>query len=149
MLKIIEHGITEREKWRVFTKKPICSSSTNQFNSVSLIDCYMALLILCYGLGASVMVLAAENVIARKCCLPRCRIEWLFAEERAWDIYSYRGPKAEKLLDSKDFVNISWSPSNALSYCIEPLWGVSVIITIGYNYIIQLGSIFPKPLPAY
>lgn len=66
LLKINEHGLSEREKWRVYTKKPVCSSSTNQFVSVGLIDCYMALMILGYGIGASVLLFVAEHVIRRR-----------------------------------------------------------------------------------
>lgn len=72
LLKINEHGISDREKWRVYTKIPVCSSSANQFGSVGLIDCYMALLILCYGIGASLILFAIENFISRNGWLRNC-----------------------------------------------------------------------------
>lgn len=71
LFKIREHGIQGREKSRIYTDKPVCSSNTQNFGSVRLIDCYAAFLILCYGIAVSFTILFVENFYKRKCCLKR------------------------------------------------------------------------------
>lgn len=64
--KIREHGIQTREIARVFSTKPKCSSDGKNFGSVRLIDCYAALMILVYGLFASILILFVEKFIKFK-----------------------------------------------------------------------------------
>lgn len=62
LFKIREHGIQSREIRKYFRNRPICSSQGQNYDSVRLIDCYAALLILAYGCALSLMLLLAEKL---------------------------------------------------------------------------------------
>lgn len=59
-MKVQEHGMKENENNKIYTRKPVCHSSGQNFGSVRLYDCFMAWLILGYGLIAAFVVLAVE-----------------------------------------------------------------------------------------
>lgn len=62
-----ELGITQREHFKVYTKKPTCDHK-GQFGSVGLIDCRMAMEILLYGFLISFVVLAIEKLLMKAKC---------------------------------------------------------------------------------
>lgn len=60
LFKIREHGIQGVEKSRRYTTRPTCSSLAHNFESVGIIDCYAAFLVLAYGIAATLGVLCLE-----------------------------------------------------------------------------------------
>lgn len=65
-MKIREHGIQLRERGRIYTNKPKCSATGQNFGSVRLIDCYASLLILACGFIISVIIFCIEKVVSLK-----------------------------------------------------------------------------------
>ncbi|XP_031625634.1 uncharacterized protein LOC116342265 [Contarinia nasturtii] len=61
LFRIREHGIQEIEKARRYTSRPICSSQSQNFESVGIIECYAAFLVLCYGIAAALGFLCLEH----------------------------------------------------------------------------------------
>lgn len=61
--KIHEHGIQQRELNRIYSKHPKCNSNGQSFGSVRLIDCYAAILVLCYGFLFSFVTLLLEMLL--------------------------------------------------------------------------------------
>lgn len=66
LYKFREHGIQTRERSKFYAEKPVCSSSSQNFGSVRIIDCYAALLVFCYGIAASISMLFVEHLFKRK-----------------------------------------------------------------------------------
>ncbi|XP_061377211.1 ionotropic receptor 75a-like [Danaus plexippus] len=60
--RLQEHGLQQRENRLLYEKKPKCTGRQANFISVSMVDCYPALLILSYGTLISISVLFAENL---------------------------------------------------------------------------------------
>ncbi|CAG9584439.1 unnamed protein product [Danaus chrysippus] len=60
--RLQEHGLQQRENRLLYEKKPKCSGRQANFISVSMVDCYPAILILSYGTLISISVLLAENL---------------------------------------------------------------------------------------
>lgn len=68
-----EHGIQTIEKARRQTVRPVCNSNSQNFESVRIIDCYAAFLVLCYGLAVAFILLCIEFICKSKCiCVKRC-----------------------------------------------------------------------------
>lgn len=63
--RILEHGIQSREKARVIISKPKCNADGKNFDSVRLIDCYAAFMVLVYGIAISILLFGTE--ILTKC----------------------------------------------------------------------------------
>ena len=63
-----EYGLLDRTQSKVYGKKPVCEAHGQIFDSVRIIDCYAALLILAYGFIAAVMLLLGERIAASKEC---------------------------------------------------------------------------------
>ncbi|XP_028158429.1 ionotropic receptor 75a-like isoform X2 [Ostrinia furnacalis] len=60
MKRIQEHGLQARENRLLYEKRPKCSGRESNFVSVSMVDCYPALLILSYGSLVSLTLLIFE-----------------------------------------------------------------------------------------
>ncbi|XP_013143438.1 PREDICTED: uncharacterized protein LOC106107219 [Papilio polytes] len=58
--RIIEHGLQYRENRRLYERRPTCSGSDGNFVSVSMVDCYPAILVLSYGVLIAVFILLFE-----------------------------------------------------------------------------------------
>nr|AOE47995.1 putative ionotropic receptor IR75q.2 [Athetis lepigone] len=58
--RIQEHGLQYRENRLMYEKRPKCSGGGSNFVSVSMVDCYPALLILSYGAIVALFLLALE-----------------------------------------------------------------------------------------
>lgn len=68
-----ENGLQARVQSQVYRKRPQCDAHGQNFESVRLIDCYAALLVLAYGFIASILLLVCEIVLfkdylPRNCC---------------------------------------------------------------------------------
>ncbi|XP_059045415.1 ionotropic receptor 75a-like [Achroia grisella] len=63
MKRIQEHGLQSRENRLLYERRPKCSGSETSFVSVSMVDCYPALLILSYGTLMAVGLMMIENGI--------------------------------------------------------------------------------------
>ncbi|KAL0892970.1 hypothetical protein ABMA27_014639 [Loxostege sticticalis] len=66
MKRIQEHGLQARENRLLYEKRPKCSGRESNFVSVSMVDCYPALLILSYGCLVSVIFLVFEYLFHQK-----------------------------------------------------------------------------------
>ncbi|RVE44730.1 hypothetical protein evm_010634 [Chilo suppressalis] len=66
MKRIQEHGLQSRENRLLYEKRPKCSGRESNFVSVSMVDCYPALLILSYGSIVSIFLLAFEYLIHQR-----------------------------------------------------------------------------------
>lgn len=62
-MRMHEHGLTERENNRMYTKKPKCIGTAGNFISASLVDIKPALLILLWGYFTSFIALLIEFFI--------------------------------------------------------------------------------------
>lgn len=58
-LKLREYGLKYREEYRLYTRKPVCSSQTS-FITIGFAECYFALVTMGYGILFSVIVFAFE-----------------------------------------------------------------------------------------
>nr|XP_053608005.1 uncharacterized protein LOC128673874 [Plodia interpunctella] len=63
--RIQEHGLQYRENHLLYEKRPKCSGRGSSFISVSMVDCYPALLILSYGMAISLVLLFLEILYKR------------------------------------------------------------------------------------
>nr|QZH55082.1 ionotropic receptor 75q.2 [Achelura yunnanensis] len=64
--RILEHGLQDRENRLFYQKRPQCSSRGSNFVSVSMVDCYPALLVLFYGVLFALGILFLEIVGHRR-----------------------------------------------------------------------------------
>nr|ALM24940.1 ionotropic receptor 75q.2 [Athetis dissimilis] len=64
--RIQEHGLQYRENLLMYKKRPKCSGGGSNFVSVSMVDCYPALLILSYGAIVALFLLALEILIYKR-----------------------------------------------------------------------------------
>lgn len=80
-MKIREHGIQSRERARVYVNKPQCGSDGKSFGSVRLLDCYAALLIFVYGLGASFLIFCLEKCFEAK-IFDNCKVKKIISSEK-------------------------------------------------------------------
>ncbi|XP_063380756.1 uncharacterized protein LOC134667333 isoform X2 [Cydia fagiglandana] len=64
--RIQEHGLQSRENRLLYEKRPKCSGQGGSFVSVSMVDCYPALLVLFYGSVFSVGLLFIEILTKRR-----------------------------------------------------------------------------------
>ncbi|XP_063533999.1 uncharacterized protein LOC134744208 isoform X2 [Cydia strobilella] len=64
--RIQEHGLQSRENRLLYEKRPKCSGQGGSFVSVSMVDCYPALLVLFYGAVFSVGLLFLEILTKRR-----------------------------------------------------------------------------------
>lgn len=62
LFRVREYGIQARENKKIYRKRPICDAQGKTFDSVRLIDCYAALLMLLYGFSASLLIMGLEIV---------------------------------------------------------------------------------------
>lgn len=62
-MRIHEHGLSDRENIRMYTKKPRCVGHTGNFVTASLVDTKPALLILIYGYASAFITLLIEFTI--------------------------------------------------------------------------------------
>lgn len=83
-LKIREHGIQSRERARMMTSKPKCDTDGKNFGSVRLIDCFAALMVLVYGLFASLLIFGAE-ILAMTKINKMCRLKPKIHKEQIED----------------------------------------------------------------
>nr|ARO70547.1 antennal ionotropic receptor 75q2-2 [Dendrolimus punctatus] len=60
--RIQEHGLQNRENRFLYEKRPKCSGRESNFVSVSMVDCYPALLVLSYGTIFALVILAFESL---------------------------------------------------------------------------------------
>lgn len=67
LFKIREHGIQAVEKSRRDTDRPKCNAQAHNFESVRIIDCYAAFLVLCYGIAIALILVCFEFVLKIKC----------------------------------------------------------------------------------
>jgi len=58
-LKLREYGLKYREEYRLYTRKPVCSSQT-RFITIGFTECYFALVIMGYGMLLSIIVFVFE-----------------------------------------------------------------------------------------
>ncbi|XP_013169443.1 PREDICTED: uncharacterized protein LOC106119113 [Papilio xuthus] len=58
--RIIEHGLQYRENRRLYERRPTCSGNDGNFVSVSMVDCYPAILVLSYGILIATLILFIE-----------------------------------------------------------------------------------------
>lgn len=65
LMRIHEHGLSERENTRMYTKKPRCIGHTGNFITASLVDTKPALLILLWGYLTAFVVFLTEFFIRR------------------------------------------------------------------------------------
>lgn len=65
LFKMREHGLQARVQAQIYSKKPTCHSNSQNFESVRIIDCYAALLLLAYGFAASFMLLIVEILVVK------------------------------------------------------------------------------------
>uniref|UniRef100_A0A6P7FKM0 Ionotropic receptor 75a-like isoform X1 n=1 Tax=Diabrotica virgifera virgifera TaxID=50390 RepID=A0A6P7FKM0_DIAVI len=70
--KLLESGIQKREVSLIYTKRPVCISRGSSFISVSLVDCYSAIVVLAGGVVASVIIWILE-VLSHKRIFIRCK----------------------------------------------------------------------------
>lgn len=66
MNRIKEHGLQSRENQLFYTMKPRCTGHSGSFVSVSMVDCYPALLVLAYGAFAGFAFLLIEIMVHRR-----------------------------------------------------------------------------------
>ncbi|KAL4712300.1 hypothetical protein ACJJTC_004062 [Scirpophaga incertulas] len=66
MKRIQEHGLQSRENHLLYEKRPKCSGRESNFVSVSMVDCYPALLILTYGAILCLALLVFEFVFYQR-----------------------------------------------------------------------------------
>nr|AST36236.1 putative ionotropic receptor IR75q.2 [Hedya nubiferana] len=64
--RIQEHGLQTRENHLLYEKRPRCSGREGSFVSVSMVDCYPALLVLFYGTLCAISLLFIEIIVARR-----------------------------------------------------------------------------------
>ncbi|XP_011700362.1 PREDICTED: glutamate receptor ionotropic, delta-1-like [Wasmannia auropunctata] len=64
-LRLREYGLKYREEYRLYTKKPVCTSQTS-FITIGFTECRFALVIMGYGILFSVIVLAFELLWHKK-----------------------------------------------------------------------------------
>lgn len=64
-MRIREHGLTDRENSRMYTKRPRCLGHSGKFITASLIDTTPALMILLFGYLIAFTVLLTEFSIKR------------------------------------------------------------------------------------
>nr|AMM70654.1 ionotropic receptor 75q2 [Heliconius melpomene rosina] len=64
--RLQEHGLQQRENHLLYEKRPKCSGRQANFISVSMVDCYPALLILTYGALLAAMVGVIEILYYRR-----------------------------------------------------------------------------------
>lgn len=62
-MRIHEHGLSDRENIRMYTKKPRCVGHTGNFVTASLVDTKPALLILIWGYSIAFITLSIEFLI--------------------------------------------------------------------------------------
>lgn len=62
-MRIHEHGLSERENIRMYTKKPHCVGHTGNFVTASLVDTKPALLILIWGYSIAIAALFMEFTV--------------------------------------------------------------------------------------
>ncbi|XP_025995968.2 glutamate receptor ionotropic, delta-1 isoform X2 [Solenopsis invicta] len=58
-LKLREYGLKYREEYRLYTRKPVCSSHTS-FITIGFTECYFALVTMGYGILFAIIVFAFE-----------------------------------------------------------------------------------------
>lgn len=58
-----EHGLTDRENSKMYTKKPHCVGHTGAFFTASLVDVKPAVFILLWGILASAMIFTIEQLV--------------------------------------------------------------------------------------
>lgn len=63
MLKINEYGL-QKHSYKRYERKPKCYSNAVSFGSVGILEVYQAMLILLYGIFASVFILVVEKMVA-------------------------------------------------------------------------------------
>lgn len=64
-MRIDEHGLTDRENTRMYTKKPRCIGHNGNFITASLVDTKPALLILIWGYFAAFVTFLTELIIKK------------------------------------------------------------------------------------
>ncbi|CAB3253487.1 unnamed protein product [Arctia plantaginis] len=65
LLRIEEHGLNTRNNRMIFVKKPLCTVTSGNFESVKMVDFYPALLMLLYGVLLAFALLLAEILLHR------------------------------------------------------------------------------------
>ncbi|XP_032690864.1 probable glutamate receptor [Odontomachus brunneus] len=64
-LKLREYGLKQREEYRLYTEKPVCTSETS-FITIGFTECYFALVIMGYGILLAVVIFALELLWHKK-----------------------------------------------------------------------------------
>lgn len=73
-MRIYEHGLSDRENTRMYTKKPRCIGHTGNFITASLVDTKPALMVLLWGILTAIVVFCIELFIERNMCKKSTRI---------------------------------------------------------------------------
>ncbi|GAB0093098.1 uncharacterized protein DMENIID0001_081590 [Sergentomyia squamirostris] len=66
LFQMKESGVERREEYKIYTKKPTCSSQTQTFASVRFTDCYMVIIIIITGYITSLVIFMFELIIKKK-----------------------------------------------------------------------------------
>nr|AXY83447.1 putative ionotropic receptor 25 [Conopomorpha sinensis] len=64
--RLTEHGLQDRENLMFYSKRPRCTNQGANFISVSMVDCYPALLVLTYGVIVSLFLLIIEIIVHKR-----------------------------------------------------------------------------------
>ncbi|KPJ08135.1 Glutamate receptor 3 [Papilio machaon] len=89
--RIIEHGLQYRENRRLYERRPTCSGSDGNFVSVSMVDCYPAILVLSYGILIATLILIVEILYRYKLSILKAykigpkNKEWIIEYFGSWD----------------------------------------------------------------
>lgn len=63
LFKLREHGFQSISRLRRSTKKPICNSNVNRFESVRIVDCFAVIVMIFYGISAALILLCVELIL--------------------------------------------------------------------------------------
>lgn len=58
-----EVGLQARVQSQIYKKRPKCEAQNQNFESVRIIDCYAALLVLAYGFAAAIILCLIEIIM--------------------------------------------------------------------------------------
>ncbi|KAF9424006.1 hypothetical protein HW555_000715, partial [Spodoptera exigua] len=90
--RIQEHGLQYRENRLMYEKRPKCSGGGSNFVSVSMVDCYPAILILSYGTIVALFFLGLEILVHKREKVLR---KLKFVAKMCWDSNRYASVEAK------------------------------------------------------
>lgn len=80
VFKIREHGLQQRLNSKIYRSRPLCKGNGQVFESVRIIDCYAAFLVMAYGFLISTSILIIERI---------------FVNRNKWKIFAYKSPSLD------------------------------------------------------